>query len=223
MPRTLTADEYLLRVREKVDALKARNRNPGKFNSQGTHAEICIYFANRAIQIGEGCFRIYDLQVPLLILARVLCEDLIRLFWASQSTENAAEFEKLSASEMTRALRANLLSGRARIRHGSSGEDVTKSSLPELEGLIAKKKTIENMAKESGLSKLYDVVYRVGSLVAHGNMIGLESEDPNAMPVLAALSAINGFLGVITMILDGPTPKAKAILDILGIGKIGGS
>lgn len=223
MPKVLTRDEYQFRVRQKVDALKARSRNPGSFISAQAHGEIRRYFANRAIQLGEACFRIYDLDIPLAILARVLCEDLIRLSWALQSDQNATEFERLAISELTRVLRANLIDGRARIRDIKTGADVTKVVLPVAEDFIAAKKTVSEMARETGLSKLYDVVYRYGSLTPHALTFGLGPEEAGRDPILATLSATNGVLGLITLTLDEPTPPtAKELLDILGLGKIGG-
>ncbi len=212
-----------MRIRQKIDALRARTKNCAYFNSENVHGEIHLYFTNRAIQLGEASFRISDLEIPLFVLARVLCEDCIRIAWASQSDKNAAEFKKFSVSEMAKVLRVNLVGGRARLRNKSSGEDVTKTFLPDLDGFITNKKSIEQMAKDVGLRKLYDVFYRFGSMVPHATTFGLAPEESDVTPILAALSAINGFLGVIILILDGRPPTAREILETLGISKIGGT
>jgi hypothetical protein len=65
---------------------------------------------------------------------------------------------------MARMISKNLENKRARVRDTSSGKDVTAQFLPELKRRVYKKKTIKQIAEESGLSKVYDIVYRYNSL-----------------------------------------------------------
>ncbi len=196
-----TRDEYHLRIKQNVDALKARLNLPSFFASEQERGKVLYYYMERAVQIGEACFRISDFQMPLLVLARVLCEDFFTLYWASRSEENAAEYVKAVRSEMARMVRQNLKNKRARLRDISSGKDVTAEFLPELNG-VGKKRSIEEIAKESGLSKVYDIIYRYDSLEVHGNTFGLSELKSKMDGIAVAVSAINAFLKVILLVAD---------------------
>ena len=76
----LTRDEYHLSIRRNVDALKARLNIPSFFTSDRTRNKVLYYFMERAVQTGEACFRISDLQLPLSVLARLLCEDFLIMY-----------------------------------------------------------------------------------------------------------------------------------------------
>jgi hypothetical protein len=106
----------------------------------------------------------------------------LRLSWASQSDTDAAELKKLAVSEMTKILRVNVTGGRGRLQKTSSGADVTKELSPKWGISLQAKRTSESMAKETGLSELYDVSYRFGSLAPHAAMLGLDSESEKRRP-----------------------------------------
>src|SRR5260370_5083621 len=89
-----TRDEYHLRIKQNVDALKARLNLPSFFASEQERGKVLYYYMERAVQIGMACFRISEFQMPLLVLALVLCEDFFTLYWASRSEEHTAEYVK---------------------------------------------------------------------------------------------------------------------------------
>ncbi len=198
----LTRDEYHLKVKQNVDALRARLNLPSFIVSERERDKVIWYFMGRAAQLGEACFRISDLQLPLFVLARVLCEDFFTVYWVSLSEKNAAEYSKAGLSEMARMLRHNLKNKRARAKEISSGKDVTSEFLPVLDLHISKKKTIEKIAQESGLSRVYDIVYRYDSLEVHGNTFGLSGANSEMDAIAVGVSAINAFLKVILLIAD---------------------
>ncbi len=109
-------EEYLARLRKKVDALRSRANLPAFIGSEKEQDQVRLFFMNRAIEIGESCFRIRDLPLPMFLLSRVLCEDFFLLFWVSLSDQNASEYVKTNASEATRMLRVFLTEGRGRLR-----------------------------------------------------------------------------------------------------------
>lgn len=221
----LTRDEYHLRVRQNVDALKARLNQPSFSVSDKQRDKVLRYFMDRAAQLGEACFRTSDLQMPLFVLARVLCEDFFTMYWASLSEENSTEYSKVALSEMAKMLRHNLKNKRARVRDIPSGKDVTAEFLPELEGHVTKKKTIEQIAKESGLSKVYDIVYRYDSLEVHGNTFGLSDLRSEMDGIAVAVSAINAFLRVILSVADNKDQPLTAdeVLSVLNMRSIPGT
>jgi hypothetical protein len=197
-----TRDEYHLAIRQNVDALKARLNLPSFFASKQERDKVLCYFMERAAQIGEACFRISDLQMPLFVPARVLCEDFFTMYWVSVSERNAAEYSRAVVSEMAKMIRKNLENKRARVREISSGKDVTTKFLPELKRHVSRKKTIEQIARESGLSKVYDIVYRYDSLEVHGNTFGISELKSKMDGIAVAVSAINAFLRVIRLVAD---------------------
>lgn len=211
--KVLTTNEYQLKIRGNVDALKAHLKQTPYIAPENERDKVLLYFANRAIQIGEACFRINDLQTPLFILARVLCEDLLLMFWASQSEKNAAEYSKKAQSEMARMVHKSLTNKRARLREKKTGKVVTAIFLPLLAGFVSKRKHIGEIARESGLAKVYDIIYPFNSLEVHGNTLGLSENNP-AHTVAVALSAINAFLRAILNVVhakENPLTAAEVL------------
>jgi hypothetical protein len=211
----LTTDEYQFKVRKYVDALKACIKQTPYIAPENERDRVLLYFANRAIQTGEACFRIDDLQTPLFILARVLCEDFFLMFWVSQSEKNAAEYSNKANSEMIRMLRTSLTKKRATIRDKKTGKNVTASFLPQLDRFIHQRKDIEKIAHKCGLEKVYDIIYRYNSLEVHGNTFGLTENHP-ANAVTVAVSAINAFLRVILNFVDAREHPLTAA-EVLGL------
>jgi hypothetical protein len=199
---TLTRDEYHLRIRQNVDALNARMSLPAYFTSTNKRDRVLFYFMGRAAEIGEASFRIADLQTPLFVLARVLCEDFFTMYWVSLSEKNADEYQKAAISEMAKIIQKNLTNKRARIRHISSKKDVTAEFLPKLSLRIIKKKTIKEIAAASGLSKVYDIVYRYDSLEVHGNTFEVSEMKPQMDGIAVAASAVNALLRAILLVVD---------------------
>lgn len=221
--KVLTKVEYQFKLRKNIDALKARIRQAPYIAPTKDQDKVLLYFANRAIQIGEACFRIDDLPTPLLVLTRVICEDLFVVFWVSQSEKNTVEYCKMAKSEPTRLLRTNIKNRRARIRDTKTGRDVTKSFLPVLNKLITDKAYIERIATISGLGKVYDTVYRVASLETHGNTFDL-SEVLSVQKATVAISAVNALLRVILNIVDSTVSPltAEEVLTILNMKHLAG-
>lgn len=221
----LTRDQYHLKVRQNVDYLKARLRLPSFFASESDQNKALCYFMERAVQIGEASFRISDLQLPLFVLARVLCEDFFTMYWISLSETNAKEYLRSVKSEMAKLIRANIGNKRARIRHIPTGKDVTSEFLPELEQHVAKKKTVEAIAMKSGLGKVYDILYRSGSLELHGNTFGLSERKSEMDEIAVAISAVNAFLRAILSVADNREHPLTAdeVLTILNIRHIPGT
>jgi hypothetical protein len=217
----LTTNEYQFKIQKTVDALKARIKETPYIAPENERDKVLLHFASRGIQIGEACFRIGDLQTPLFILARVLCEDFLLMFWASQSEKNAAEYSKKVQSEMARMLTKSLTNKRARLREKKSGKVVTEIFLPKLAGFISKRKHLGEIARESGLEKVYDRIYPFNSLEVHGNTLGLCESNP-AHTVAVALSAINAFLRAILNVVDaGDNPLTAAeILELLNMQNV---
>jgi hypothetical protein len=218
-----TSDEYLFSVRKYVDALKAHSELPEYQYAQTEQNKVKQYFMLRAADIGEAAFRVGRLDLAQMIFARVLCEDFIQFFWASQSANRATQFSEAVLSELVRAARSNIIEGRAQFRDKKTGQDHSKRILDELDKKIVPRLKIQEMAADCGLAKIYDIVYRFGSLPVHAktfDIVGYTGASDEAT-LVAPLSAIAGFLRVTLDVVEKPV-SAQDVLRRLGLEKIGG-
>src|SRR6266404_8445372 len=209
--QTLSAAEYLLQLQRKIDTLKAIGRRPSYAYSQKEQDNVLLHFITRAIELGQACFSVSELNTPLCVLTRVLCEDLFTIFWVSLSEANAAEYAKQPISQMAKIVRINLQRGQARILNTETEEDATQGFSPELDNVILPGKKVEQMAIESGLGKVYDIVYRFASLSTHGNSFDLSSGPDWQVPTLSATVSI---LNAIVLIVENSNRTTRAS-DIL--------
>jgi hypothetical protein len=226
----LTRDEYLLRLREHVDALKARLAR--LLSTQQTRDKVLRYFMERAVQIGEACFRIYDLATPINVLCRVLCEDFIFMYAASKSEAAAIAHTNAAVSEHVKLLKRLATNERTKLKRRSTGEDVTKEFLPKIENRIVNRQIVEKIAVEVGLSKLYDIVYCAESLEVHGKSLGaaraaraeVKGQTSQLDDVAVAVSTVNALLKVVTLVADNKDRivSADEILSTLKLHNVGG-
>jgi Family of unknown function (DUF5677) len=217
--------EYLLKVRTSVDQINYRLNLPAFFVTASDRERVMYYFMERAVQIGESVFRIRDLQMPIAVLARVLCEDFITMYFVSQSDENTAEYFEGSRTEMKKILSKMIENRRIKVRRISSGADVTAEFLPKLKDRISSKKTIKDIAQDTGLARLYDVVYRYESLEVHGNTFGFSDEKTVMDGVAAAISAVAAILRVVLVLADSKDRVVTSgeILTVLNIQHLKGT
>ena len=166
--------------------------------------------------------RIPELEHPLCLLARVLCEDFFLIYWVSVSSQTASEYDKTAATEWAKLLRVNVKGKRARIVKTKTRVNVTQRYMPMLEALKAERK-IWKIADELGLLKVYDMVYRFYSLYVHGNTFKFEHVNSQGNAP-SALSAINALLKAILVVANHPHSAIKAdeILTRLGLHNVGG-
>jgi hypothetical protein len=205
----LSEDEYRLKIKKRIDALRTRIDLPAYFASEKQQDKIRLYFLKRAYQVAEACFRVYDLETPLVVMRRVLCEDLFHLLWISLSEQNAAEYAKWPNSELIEVAYVNLKTGQAQLVHRTTGEDKTKELLPKMREKIQKRKPIKWIATECGLRAVYDLLYKFDSVEAHGKSFEL-------IPRVRAieLSIVNALLNAIILIVDRP-PQGVDVSEVL--------
>jgi hypothetical protein len=217
-------DEYLLQLHDQVEAAKARLERLRYRTPEHPQEEVLLQFLTRATELGEGCLLLGHarLTVPLLVLMRVLTETLFSIYWASLSGSNAKMYADGELSDLARMARLNLEKGRMKVRDCSSGEDRTASVLPDIQQLEKPKLKIEQIARDSGLGKVYDILYRFGSIEVHG--LASWSKDKDA--AVTALPAVSVLLQAILLIASNrllsnrPTTPIE-IFRILGIEHVG--
>ena len=200
-----TEEEYLLQLRSGIDGLRVRTGLPHYKYADKQQAKLIAHFLHRGVQLGAAAYRVRDLAIPLQIFMRVLCDDVIRLFWVAQCESNATEYINAGNSEVFKFMRSNLQKGFARIVNTRTGEDMTAMLLKELEAHVVKGRKIEQLAQVCRLQKIYEIPFRAGSLSVHGNTFVL-SDTPNEKEELEALlilPAIIAALAAIARIADG--------------------
>lgn len=89
-----TKEEYTAEIAEVLKSLHEIVVQFEKLKPKNTQTHLFHYFASRIAEIGTAALRIPDLEVPLAILCRVLCEDFISLYWVAQSGQNAEHYTK---------------------------------------------------------------------------------------------------------------------------------
>jgi hypothetical protein len=217
----LSEDEYLLRLRQEIDALKATSEASRYVDAEKEQTKVVAHFLDRAIQFGEATYRIRNLPIVLRVLLRVFCDDLIRLFWVAQSENNASEYVKIPVSELAKMGRVNLEKGHARLINKKTGEDETAKLLPELARWSSKAKSVEQLAKECALEKVYDIPFRFSSLAVHGNTFLPQLPADADLVVLPAIIAFLRATSTIAENYPVRTTSAEEILHVLRLDKVG--
>ncbi len=222
------ANKELLDVlQSKLDQLKSLSLNSSICDSSNLQDRIIKDLLNDAVQLIEGAFLVSNAQLgtPLFVLMRVLCELMFRIDWISLSSDNASEFEREVMSETVKLMSVNLERGRAKIVHKKTGEDYTNKVQDELKTLKQPRKKIEDIAKELGLSKVYDTIYRSSSLEVHMKTFGgpSSSEEDALYAGLAGIISISKVIILIAekKVLSNKTTSADEIFKVLKLN-IGG-
>jgi len=188
---------------------------------------VLLHFIERTEEIVTSSLLSAGLPTVLMILCRVLCEDLFLIYWITQSTEAADEYEEGVQNEMAKMLGVSLSNRWGVIRNIHTGEAVSKEFMeqefwPKLKTLRTPRTKIEQIAQRLGLQKLYDTLYRAASLEVHGNTFGLP-EPRGAEADYIALSSIDALLNCILAIVALPRKivEPNEILSRLRIQNMG--
>ncbi len=109
------------------------------------------------------------LATPGAVVTRSLLEALFGTCWASLDDANGQRLMGAGRRELLRIMRLNLVAGHAGIRHRETGEDHTAELLRH--PAVAKAERLprfDHMARDAGLTKIYDALYGLMSMFAHG-------------------------------------------------------
>lgn len=127
--------------------------------------------ADVAAQHAIGCAVLAEarLAAPGAVVARSLLEGLFGTCWASLNDANGQRLMGASQRELLRIMRLNLVAGHASIRHLKTGEDHTARLLRHPAVAEAGRlPRFDHMARDAGLMKIYDALYGLMSMFAHG-------------------------------------------------------
>lgn len=189
--------------------------------------EITRQQLGRAAELVRGAAALGGNQnvVCLGILGRCLLEQLITILWAVRSIENAQSHQSSAKVELAKALKINLKAGKAKIKNRHTGADATAEFL-ETDQMknIPKRKSVEELAREAGVSDLYIVFYRFMSLDTHGHHdVPKDSSDSISLCEmhLQGIGAISRAIGqaCVCWLLHRSWPDNESIRNVLGINR----
>jgi hypothetical protein len=124
-----------------------------------------------AAEHGAGCAMLAEARLasPGAVVARSLLEALFGTCWASIDDVNGRRLMEAGRRELLRIMRLNLQAGHASVRHRETGEDRTAEILRH--PVVAEAERLprfDHLAKDAGLKKIYDALYGLMSMFAHG-------------------------------------------------------
>lgn len=163
------------------------------FNS--TRQNALVFCLQRAADTAKGCDLLGEakLLAPLYALTRSLLESLIWVCWIVKSEENAQVFVEAATSELKRIARKDLATSFARVTDKVTGEDKTEELLEsDWSKGIPRRLRIEELAKASGLERIYTQLYGPLSMQAHGSVFGFElgSAEEELLGVMALANVL---------------------------------
>jgi Family of unknown function (DUF5677) len=198
-------DQYLMKLYPLVDEIRRKIESSTYCSASQPQERVLLDFLDRARQIAHACFLSASegLGTPLYVLLRVICEDLFISLWVANDAENARAYEAQVLSDATRMMAVNLDKGFAALKTISTGEDKTAALLPEIKQRFKQPRTrIEQIAKEVGLEKIYDFIYRIACLEVHGKSFIGDRPMVDEKGLQAALPAITSFVKAVMLITD---------------------
>jgi hypothetical protein len=226
---TARTEKALQKVRKCAIDLKKRLVLPALADAQTEQGQALRHFLSRTAQLGEGSDLLCqaDLDVPLMILLRVVCEDFFLCFWIARSEEDAVEYCRAVGAESLRLMRIMLENNRGVIQHKSTKENKTADVLRKLKTMNTDGFKIEQIAQKLGLTKVYDIVYRWQSMLVHGKSLSLELADDREKAIFSTVSALASLMEAIVLIADNRVLRGRAtetheVLQLLRIENVGG-
>lgn len=194
-----------------IDGLKTETRiaqaNMTAFSERqfnGVRENTLIFCLSRATDTAKGCLLVAESQlaVSLGILTRGLLENLLWTYWVAQSNENAQTYQHLGTNELKRIVKKNLDKGYGTVIDKQTQQNRSQEFLqsPKMKSIL-RRKNIEDIAKETGLERLYTQMYGSMSMEVHGTTFGVWKEDEIGVKIFALLAAANSFMECINLIV----------------------
>lgn len=182
-------------LRYEITIARKNSRDFAKRHLNGFRENALVFCLGSAAGTAEGCDLLAEakLLTPLYTLTRSLLESLIWVCWIVKSDENAQVFVEAATNELKRIARKNLATGSGRVTDKVTGEDKTEELLEsDWSKGISRRLRIEELAKASGLERVYKLLYGPLSMQAHGTVFGLElgSAEEELLGVMASSNVL---------------------------------
>ncbi|GEM_PF-2534779 len=178
-------------LRSEITIARKNSRDFAKRHFNGPREIALVFCLGRAADTAEGCDFLAEAKLlpPLYSLTRSLLESLFWVSWIVKSDENAQVFVEAPTHELKRHVRKNLRTGFGRVTDRVTGEDKTEELLEsDWSKGISPRLRIEELARASGLERLYTQLYGPLSMQAHGIVFGLKwgSAEEELLGVMAS-------------------------------------
>ncbi len=174
-----------------------------KRHFNGIREKALLFFLNRAIDLSDGCARlaVQGLSTSLTTLSRSLLETLFWERWVIISDDNAKRFGEDAKNEALGLVKIYLERGHGVVVDKRTGKNANKAILksPKMKN-IPKLPSLEDVAKETGLTRIYNVGYRILSMPVHGKTLGLFETMSTEEEVLASVSVASSSLECINLV-----------------------
>lgn len=200
----VSREEHLARLESQIAAVERRLSFLAHRAFDGERPKALLHCLQEALELARGCLVLgrVPLPLPLFVVARVLVETLFLTAWVARSEENAKTYMEAGAQGMAKFARINIEHGRLVARSKSTGRDETKNLLKLLKSVGAERFNIEKIAVQVGLTKVYDITYRLSSLHVHALTYGLPSGRKLEEGATAELPAVVSLLQSILLITE---------------------
>ena len=200
------------RLRAAVSGAEDCLRRATSATSLDLRAESLVHLLRGSVEFSKGIILLRRLGLvnPCWTLSRGLLDRLFLAGWVVQAEDRAHGYQNLAKHESKRGMRKFI----------STDLLVTQSPglLASMNGKIPDRPHISQFAKESGLEKLYTVLYSVGSEAAHGFDFGITRQGAEEITTILEFSA--AFLATTThmadrWVFDGQVTKPEELEYLL--------
>lgn len=200
----VSREEYLTRLESQIATVQRRLSFLAHREFEGERPKALLHCLREALELGKGCLVLgkVPLPLPLFVVARVLAETLFLAAWVARSERNAQTYMEAGTQGAAKAARVNIEHGRLVARSKTTGRDETKNLLNLLKSTKAERFNIEKIAAQVGLTKVYDITYRLSSLHAHVLTYGFPSGRKLEEGATAELPAVVSLLQSILLLTE---------------------
>lgn len=157
--------------------------------------EVGSFLLDRTAVAAEhaiGCAMLAEarLAAPGAVVTRAVLEAFFGTYWVSVDEANGRRLMQATRREMLRLMRLNLQGGNGAIRHRETRKDHTQEILRSPAMAEAERlPRFDHMARDVGLQKVYDALYGIMSMFAHGAGTELLTEERRDSLIHAQLHA----------------------------------
>lgn len=157
------------------------------------------------------------------IITRQLVELFISLQWIISAPERAEKYSTFALSELERVAKIVMREGLLSVKTHEGGADLTEEFLTKREK-ANKGISIEQQAREAGLSHIYQVFYRFMSLDTHGKTETIVDPEESLeativqLQTIGAISQAFGHVAILWLMHRQKTDNEK-IRELLGLNE----
>lgn len=187
------------------------------------------YFLHRLMMayenaVGAALLGKAGLSTPLIAVARALFESVIATYWASLNDRNAAEAVAAAKREIMRIMRFTVSRGRAKFVNKETGaiENARVMEHPTMKE-ARRPKQLAEMADEAGIRNVYDMLYGMLSLFAHGTAAKMHMDAVlrRKAPIYESMSLVRSCVKAVALIctnqIEGRKTDHSALESILKV------